>query len=251
MDRLSKKREIIRLDETESTNSYMKELVREKHPEEGSIVIAEYQTGGRGQRGNHWFSSKGKNLLFSLLIYPKNIFAKEQFILSRITSLAIKKTLDRFTGEIRIKWPNDIYWKDKKIAGILIENDLQGNKIKNTIIGIGLNLNQEVFPPELPNPVSLKQITGKIYDKNSILDILLHEFFILYRALEQGETVNIEEEYMRNLYRRDNYYWFKDAKGKFKAKIVDTLPSGQLILKTPDDDNIRTYAFKEIAFINE
>jgi BirA family biotin operon repressor/biotin-[acetyl-CoA-carboxylase] ligase len=253
MDRLSEKRLIIRLEETESTNSYLKQLLREKHLEEGSIVVADYQTGGRGQRGNSWISAKGKNLLFSLLIYPKNVFAKDQFIISRIASLAIKNTLDRFTHDICIKWPNDMYWKDKKIAGILIENDLKGNKIENTIIGIGLNLNQEIFPSELPNPVSLKQITGVTYNKESILNMLLHEFFILYRKLEQGKigTIEIEEEYMHNLYRRDNYYWFKDANGKFLAKIVNTLPSGQLILKTPDDDNIRAYAFKEIVFVNE
>ena len=122
-----------------------------KHLEEGSIVVADYQTGGRGQRGNSWISAKGKNLLFSLLIYPKNVFAKTNS-LSAHCFAGNKNTLDRFTHDICIKWPNDMYWKDKKIAGILIENDLKGNKIENTIIGIGLNLNQEIFPSELPNP---------------------------------------------------------------------------------------------------
>ncbi|MCW1734796.1 biotin--[acetyl-CoA-carboxylase] ligase [Anaerorudis cellulosivorans] len=251
MDQLSKKRLVVRLDETESTNAYMKELVRKKHPEEGSIVIAEYQTEGRGQRGNAWVSAKGENLLFSLLIYPKDVPANEQFIISRIASLAIKNTLDQFADDIRIKWPNDIYWKDKKIAGILIENDLQGNKIENSIIGIGLNLNQEVFPPELPNPVSLKQITGVTYDKDYILDMLLREFFLLYRELEEGNTSTIEDEYMRDLYRANDYYWFEDAEGKFRAKIENVLPSGRLVLRTLDDDDIRAYAFKEIVFLNE
>ena len=189
MDRLSEKRLIIRLEETESTNSYLKQLLREKHLEEGSIVVADYQTGGRGQRGNSWISAKGKNLLFSLLIYPKNVFAKDQFIISRIASLAIKNTLDRFTHDICIKWPNDMYWKDKKIAGILIENDLKGNKIENTIIGIGLNLNQEIFPSELPNPVSLKQITGVTYNKESILNMLLHEFLFSIASWNKAKSV--------------------------------------------------------------
>ena len=146
MNQLSENRMIVKVDETESTNAYMKKLVREERPEEGSLVIADFQTGGRGQMGNSWFSSKGDNLLFSLVIYPKTVRANEQFIISRIASLAIKNTLDQFVDDIRIKWPNDIYWNDKKIAGILIENDLQGNTIDNSVIGIGINVNQEMFP---------------------------------------------------------------------------------------------------------
>ena len=155
MEQLSEKRLTIRLDETESTNSYLKKVVKEERPEEGTLVIADFQTGGRGQMGNSWFSSKGDNLLFSLLVYPAQVKANEQFIISRIASLAIKNTLDLFIDDIRIKWPNDIYWQDKKIAGILIENDLQGDVIDNSVIGIGLNINQEKFPAELPNLVSL------------------------------------------------------------------------------------------------
>jgi len=122
MDQLSKGRKIVRLEETESTNSYLKGLLKTEHLEEGSVVVADFQTAGRGQMGNSWYSGKGDNLLFSLLIYPIEIPANEQFIISRTISLAIKNTLDQFTDDIRIKWPNDIYWKDRKIAGILIEN---------------------------------------------------------------------------------------------------------------------------------
>src|SRR5690554_2262357 len=143
MEQLSNERKIVRLDEVESTNLYLRQLVREEHPEEGSVVIADYQTGGRGQMGNSWLSAKGENLLFSLLIYPRGVKANEQFIISRIASLAVKNTLDQFTDDIRIKWPNDIYWKDKKIAGILIENDISGRVITNSIIGIGININQD------------------------------------------------------------------------------------------------------------
>ena len=135
MEKLSNERRIIRLEETDSTNRYLKQLVREERPEEGSLVIADYQTEGRGQMGNSWYSGRGDNLLFSLLIYPRQLPANESFILSRVTSLALKNLLDSFTDDIRIKWPNDIYWKDKKIAGILIENDIQGKEIDNTVIG--------------------------------------------------------------------------------------------------------------------
>lgn len=249
MDQLSENRTIIRLEETESTNQYLKKLVREQHPEEGSMVIAEYQTEGRGQMGNAWFSSKGDNLLFSFVLYPKGVAAKDQFMLSRITSLAIKSTLDHYADDIRIKWPNDVYWMDKKIAGILIENDLQGDSIQNSVIGIGINLNQQIFPAELPNPVSLRQITATKYDKEQFLDLFLHEFFQLYRSLQNGQTSEIEDEYMLDLYRVNGYYWFEDANGRFQAKIDNVLPSGHLVLKTFDNEEERTYAFKEVQFV--
>src|SRR5690554_1314415 len=143
MELLSREEMLIRMDETSSTNSELKQLQQKKRLPEGSIVVADYQTQGRGQAGNTWFSDKGCNLLFSFLVYPKFIAANRQFILSRIVSLAIKKVLDRYFDDITIKWPNDIYWKNKKIAGMLIENTLMGQKINSSIIGIGLNVNQD------------------------------------------------------------------------------------------------------------
>lgn len=249
MDQLDNDRKIVRLEETKSTNSYLKELLKSQRLEEGFVVVADFQTAGRGQRGNSWYSEKGDSLLFSLLIYPKEIPANEQFIISRTISLAIKNTLDEFTDDIRIKWPNDIYWKGRKIAGILIENSLQRKVIKNSIIGIGLNLNQQVFPPELSNPVSLRQITATEQDKDYILDMLLKEFFLLYRGLRRGKKQIIEDEYMLDLYRINGYYWFEDVNGKFRAKIDNVLPSGHLVLKTLEANEERMYAFKEIAFI--
>lgn len=250
MEQLSNERKIVRLDEVESTNLYLRQLVREEHPEEGSVVIADYQTGGRGQMGNSWLSAKGENLLFSLLIYPRGVKANEQFIISRIASLAVKNTLDQFTDDIRIKWPNDIYWKDKKIAGMLIENDIQGKEIENAVIGIGINLNQQLFPPGLLNPVSLRQITGIEHNRDHILDIFMREFFLLYREFQDDEAAAIEDEYMLDLYRVNDYYWFEDNNGRFRAMIEDVLPSGHLVLRTLESDEERRYAFKEVAFVD-
>ncbi|NLY25156.1 MAG: biotin--[acetyl-CoA-carboxylase] ligase [Bacteroidales bacterium] len=250
MEQLSDERKIIRVDEVESTNLYLRQLVREEHPEEGSVVIADYQTGGRGQMGNSWFSAKGENLLFSLLIYPRGVQANEQFIISRIASLAVKNTLDQFTDDIRIKWPNDIYWKDKKIAGMLIENDIQGKEIENAVIGIGINLNQQVFPIGLPNPVSLRQITGVEHQRDHILDLFMREFFLLYREFQNEGTTTIIDEYMLDLYRVNDYYWFEDTNGRFRAIIEDVLPSGHLVLRTLENDEERRYAFKEVAFVD-
>lgn len=250
MELLSKDRLIIKLDEVDSTNNYLKNIVHEQHPEEGSVVIADFQAAGRGQMGNGWVSDKGKNLLLSLLIYPGNLLANEQFIISRIASLAVKNCLDQFVDDIRIKWPNDIYWKDKKIAGMLIENDVQGRYIQNSIIGIGININQDEFPEDLPNPVSLKQITGIDNDLSNIADIFVREFFHIYREYQDGKSVQIEDEYMLDLYRINDYYWFSDKNGSFKAKISEVMPTGHLVLETMNEGELRQYAFKEVSFID-
>ena len=240
--------EIIRFDEIDSTNSYLKQLTREQLVAEGTVVIAEFQSGGRGQQGNSWFSTKGDNLLFSLLIRPQHLLASEMFIISCITSLAIQKTFSEFVDNICIKWPNDVYWNDKKIAGILIENNLQEGFVKSSVVGIGLNINEQLFPSDLPNPISLCQITNEKHDKTQILNIFLREFTTLYQQFENGETAEIKKEYMRNLYRADDYYWFEDENGKVEAKIVDILPSGHLVLKTRAEEE-RKYAFKEVSFL--
>lgn len=251
MEQLSKERQVIRLETTESTNNYLKQLLQEQALPEGSLVVADYQSQGRGQMGNGWSAERGKNLLFSLLLYPGSVPANEQFIISRMASLAVKNTLDQFTDDIRIKWPNDIYWKEKKIAGMLIENDVMGKHIQHSIIGIGININQDRFPEELPNPVSLKQITGTVQDREYILDTFTREFFLLYREFQGGDTKAIEDEYMMDLYRVNEYHWYEDSKGKFQGVIHDVLPSGHLIVKTLGDGEVRKYAFKEIAFIDQ
>lgn len=249
MKQLCKDRRIFRLDETASTNLYMRQILKDQHLEEGSLVIADYQTAGRGQMGNTWFSSKGKNLLFSVVIYPQKVRANAQFIFSRIASLAIQKTLSNYTNDIRIKWPNDIYWRDFKIAGMLIENDVQGMYVTNVIIGIGININEPVYPSQLPNPVSLRQITGAVQDREQILKTFQSEFFLLYAEFQKGNTKVIEDEYMHNLYRSDGYYCYDDGNDLFKAKIEKVYPSGLLELKLEGNDELRTYSFKEVEFV--
>ena len=250
MELLNNARKIVYLEEVESTNLYLRQLVREEQTEEGSVVIADYQTGGRGQMGNSWHAARGENLLLSLLLYPKGMKANEQFIISRIASLAVKNMLDQFTDDIRIKWPNDIYWKDKKIAGMLIESDIQGKEILHSIIGIGVNLNQQLFPPALPNPVSLRQITGIAHDRDQIVESFMREFFLLYREFQHDGATAIEDEYMLDLYHVNDYYWFEDSSGRFMAMIEDVLPSGHLVLRTLESDEERRYAFKEVAFVD-
>ncbi len=249
MEKPKGERIVLRLDETSSTNLELKLMQQQSSLPEGSVIMTEYQTQGRGQMGNAWYSGKGKNLLLSFLLYPQGMKAKDQFIISRIVSLALKKVLDKYMDSVTIKWPNDIYWNEKKIAGILIESSLMGQYIDYTIVGIGLNVNEDEFPKHLPNPVSMKQITGYELDREKLLTLLQSELLMLYQLVEQGEVVPIEQEYMQYLYRKEGAYWFADNDGRFKATIKTVLPSGHLVLATCANKEERTYAFKEVAFV--
>lgn len=240
--------QIIHLTEVVSTNLSIREYVEAQSLPEGSVIWADYQNAGRGQKGNSWESEAMKNLTFSIVLYPEIIPAREQFIISQITALSVKKTLEKYVDEITIKWPNDIYWRDKKICGMLVENDLSGTSIYCSIIGIGININQEVFRSKAPNPISLIQITGKKHHRETVLDVFLSYFYSFYLLLLQEKQDEIREAYNNALYRKDNYHRYKDDKGVFEAIIAGIEPSGHLLLQL-QDSSIRRYAFKEVSFI--
>ena len=238
--------ELIRLKETDSTNNYIKHLPLTK---EMVIVSTEFQTAGRGQQGNSWESAKGTNLLLSILFSPpENVLANNQFILSQAISLAIQKTLDEYTSGICIKWPNDIYWNNKKIGGILIENELHGKKIERCIIGIGLNINQEVFKSPAPNPVSLFLITGKKYNRDEILMKIIHHFKSYIELIKEGNTKAIIQSYHKVLYRNKGLHAYKDENGIFYASIDHVEPHGAICMKD-ESGNMRYYNFKEVKVI--
>lgn len=239
--------QVIHLKETISTNNYLRQHLLEERLPEGSVVVSEYQTGGRGQTGNGWESAPGMNLLFSVILYPEHILANRQFIISQITSLAVKETLDLYTNNISIKWPNDIYWQDKKICGILIENDLTGTTIHKSIIGIGINLNQTLFKGDAPNPISLALITGKTYDKQEVLNRFRQLFYSYYLFVLQEKFIEIKDIYMQSLYRKDGYHLFTGSEGSFYARIYNIENTGHLLLQL-ENGEIRRYAFKEVSW---
>lgn len=239
-------RTIIHLKETVSTNAYIKELCKSNTVEEGLVVCADFQTAGRGQKGNSWESEAKKNLLFSMVLYPQFIEANEQFIISQLVSVAIKNVLDKYTDNISIKWPNDIYWKQQKICGLLIENDLMECIITQSVIGVGLNVNQQEFRSDAPNPVSLKQILGCDNEKEIILKEIIEEILLQYNIAKK-DTKSIADKYKQHLYRKDGYYNYSDGETSFKAKIEDVETSGILVLKT-DTGMLRKFAFKEVTF---
>ena len=166
-------------------------------------------------------------------------------------AFATVDALENYTDGFSIKWPNDIYWKDKKIAGILIENELEGKFITQSIVGIGLNVNQEVFRSSAPNPVSLIQILGVTINRQELLDRILRGIMAGYIFLEKDYKAavhNLRQLYIRRLYRREGFYPYRDKEGTFLAEFQDVEPSGHLVLKD-EQGNLRRYAFKEVEFV--
>ena len=239
-------KKIIRLKEVDSTNHFLKEL--SSYDETAlTIAVADFQTAGRGQLGNVWESEKGKNLTFSLVLYPQALPVKQQFLISQIAALSVKETLDAYTEGISIKWPNDIYWQDKKICGMLIENDLTGHNLLRSIIGIGINVNQTTFRGDAPNPVSLWQILKQEVDREVVLCQFLSRFEAYNQALSTGEKALIHDRYMKALYRREGFHPYTDAQGAFSAQIYGIEPTGHLLLQDTAG-TIRRYAFKEVSY---
>lgn len=239
----------IHLNETHSTNSYLRELImREKEQPEGTVVITDYQTAGRGQKGNSWESERGKNLTFSILLHPNHIPLGKQFILSQLISIAIVGVLKKYDRHFTIKWPNDIYWKEKKIAGMLIEVDLTGSSLSNAIIGIGININQRHFKSDAPNPVSLTQITGKEHNLSELLEKILDSIVDEYNKYTPDNEEEIRQKYMALLFRNKGVYPYLYGEEIFNASIEGIEPNGQLILKK-ENGSIHTFAFKEISFV--
>ena len=220
---------------TNSTNTLLKELLAKgEWPENERFLYAGYQTAGRGQTGNGWESEACKNLLCSILLPPtKNLY---------FLNIAVSVALLRVIGEdFTIKWPNDIYWNDKKLAGILLENAIVGSEVKYSIAGIGLNVNQTVFVSDAPNPVSLKQITGQEHDIDKLMERLMVE-------IDQVLNEDVWPYYKAHLYRREGYWPYEDANGRFEARIEDVLPTGEIVLKDPEGKE-RIYHFKQIRYI--
>ena len=230
--------------ETQSTNTLLWEMLRKKQLPEGFVVQTDFQSAGKGQTGNSWEAERGKNLLFSMLLYPQRIPTDELFLISQIVSLAIKKALDKYTTDIEVKWPNDIYWKNKKLAGILIENSFQANKVK-TVIGVGLNVNQLIFLSDAPNPVSLGQITGHTLNRSQVLKSICENILELY---QESNTDYIRSAYTDILYRRNGFHPYKTETENFIAKIVSVHPDGKLELETEQGER-KGFYFKEVQFV--
>ena len=235
-------------DETDSTNRWLRDHIADcTH---GFLVDADFQTAGKGQATNKWESERGQNLLFSLLLEPTKIALREQFLLSELVSLAMVDTLKRHLGcDVRIKWPNDIYVGDSKLCGILIETIVQGGAMAKAIVGIGLNVNQTVFTSDAPNPVSMKNITGKNFEKELILSDLHNAILNYYANFAPAAAAQVQQRYFAALYRNAGLHTYQLPDGtRFAAAIERVEPTGHLVLRDADN-HLRTFAFKEVQFV--
>ena len=231
-----------------STNTRASELLKKNDLPEGTVIHSDFQTAGRGQPGSRWKSEKGKNLLISIILYPESVPPGEQFLISMTLSLGICDFIDRHLSGSKVKWPNDIYIKDDKIAGILIENSIIGETIESTIAGIGLNINQIKFTGEIRNPVSFKIITGEEYDREVCMKQLLSDLDKRYKLLLYGDRKNIRYEYISRLYRFNEPHKYKAGNGVFTGRITDISDSGFLSIED-ESGKTRGFSFKEIDFI--
>lgn len=236
------------LHETESTNSFLHEqLMSEKLPE-GSVVTADYQTKGRGQRGSSWQSEAGKNLLMSIVVYPDFLKASEAFVLSKCIALATYDLLADYSNQVQIKWPNDILIEGKKVAGILIENILRGADIYATIAGIGINFNQQMFEEGLNSATSVFINSGVKAD-TQINAVKLHENIeVYYQMLQQKKIEEIDRLYLTHLYKLNETALFNDANGPFQGKIKGLSPMGLLIVERENGEK-HLYDVKEISLV--
>lgn len=239
--------------ETYSTNTLLKEalaspmkwteLMREPLPH----IRTDYQTAGRGQMGNSWESERGKNILLSILIQKPDIRVEEQFVLSMLFPLAVIEAVEQMTGlkGLKIKWSNDIYFEESKLAGILIENSLNAGLIQSAILGIGLNVNQTEWHSDAPNPISLKQITGRDWDVQLLTDSILNN---LSQRLRNIDKIELKQSYLQHLLRYGEWKRFADFNGEFEAQIVDVDSFGRLVLNDRNGKT-RVYNFKEIKYL--
>ena len=239
---------IIPYENLTSTNTEAVLLLKKNNIPEGTVIHTEYQTAGRGQHGNRWESEKGKNLLISIILYPGSVKSEEQFLISMTISLGICDFVDRYLEGSKVKWPNDIYFKDDKIAGILIENSLMGDTIESSVAGIGLNINQENFPGEIRNPVSLRMITGREYEREICLKNLLCDLDKRYKLLLYGDRRKIRDEYVNRLYWFNELHEYMAGKTIFKGRISDVSVSGILSI-IDEKGKILKFSFKEVDFI--
>ena len=238
-------KEIIHLSNIDSTNNFAAKLLSENLCQNGAVIMADVQTQGKGQRGNVWLSESGKNLLTSFVFKPDNLSVERQTALTWATSLSLLETLRKFNIEARIKWPNDILINGKKIAGILIENQLQGNRINGSIIGIGLNINQTSFS-EL-NATSLILETSKKVEPRTFLNFLANEMNEQFDFIKSTSFEFLKNEYESHLFQINELKNYKDEFGDFFGKIIGTTDEGKLVIEKLN--SIVTYGMKEVIYL--
>lgn len=239
---------LIEKEETDSTNNFAKELLSNTRPAEGTLIVTSHQTNGRGQAGNTWEAERGKNLTLSVILYPDFLEADKQFYLNMAVSLAVRDFCeDVLKDELKIKWPNDIFYLNKKVGGILIENTIQGLRLGSSVVGIGLNINQTDFSKNITNAASFSTITGQVFDLVVLRDKLCDYLEKYYMQLRQLHFNFLDKAYTVALYRYQQTHEFLHAGKTLRGEIVGVAKDGKLRIESSGKEH--RYMFKEIEYV--
>lgn len=243
---------LVYLPEVSSTMDYAADLLAKKNPapREGTVVWADLQTRGRGQGNNTWLSLAGQNLTISVILYPGFLRVDRQFLLNEIVALAVSDTVTALTEQQTfIKWPNDIICQGKKVAGILIQNTLGADKLRSSIVGIGLNVNQKVFPP-LPMPAgSLALLTSHTFDRAMVCESLCENLERWYLMLRNGLSIEIESAYLQKLLHLGQRRIYARSDGsRFSGRITGITRHGQLVVET--DDGVQHFDTRQVRWLS-
>lgn len=225
----------IHLDKINSTQLYAEELLSNSRPSQGTVITTDFQMQGMGQSGRGWYSSSGQNLLLTLMYYPENYPITKIWHYNAAIAIALCEVINESIsdGSVKIKWPNDIYINDKKVAGILIKSKIVKKLIDYLIIGIGLNVNETTFPKEIPNPISLAQASKKWVSKDHIFDLLMEKINFYFQKLCENREDELQEIYHKNLYcLEEKRQFFTKTKGKFEGVIKGVTKDGELKMET-------------------
>jgi len=239
---------IIWLSKVSSTNDFTLNLIDRESVNDGTIVATNEQTAGKGQQGSWWLSEKGKNFTFSIVLYPRFLKPDEQFYLSKAISLGILDYIKTEINDVSIKWPNDIYFDNRKLGGILIENTIIDNKIHHSVAGVGLNINQVEFSNMPSSPVSLKLITDKDYLLENELERISNYLTERYNILAARDFLLLDKEYLNNLFGYGEFRRYLANNKIFEAKITGVSKYGKLILQSRSNEE-KQYDLKEVEFI--
>lgn len=249
LDTLFVGRNFINLPSLHSTNAYALSLLSKSKPSEGTVISTPDQYAGRGQIGRTWESEPHKNIALSVILYPTFLAANQQFLLNQSISLAVFDLLEaHFPRRVHIKWPNDMYIDGRKAVGMLIQNAISGSFLRSSVIGIGINVNQTSFSPELPNATSMKMLAGEEMDLSKLMVQLFHNIENRYLKLKSGNLVPLQEAYLENLYRYQEEHLFQRPNGDtFKGTITGLSDIGAL--KVYNGGKEEFFGLKEIKFL--
>lgn len=242
---------LIRLSEVDSTNNFLKTKASNSEPlPEGTVIMADKQFAGRGQQENTWHAEPGLNLTFSVYLCPSFLPVSKQFVLNMAISIALKETLHDLLGPfLKVKWPNDLYYGNQKLGGILIENIIAGTSYKACIIGIGINVNQENFDPRLSGKAtSLLKILQRDVDLMDLLGSVCRNIEAQYLKLKAGNFNKLQSDYMEGLYLFNQPAFYRHNGHSFEGTIVNVSQNGLLLIRTEEGE--KEFNFKEVEFLN-